>query len=112
MDLPSFLSWFSGFAENIEKQPNAKQWSRIVAKVAELEAAPKVPGAVVSSAAAAPALPSKPINESQWRAMYQAALLDGGFDNESAQEMARGVDVDMSRDPAAVAKSDAGPFLN
>lgn len=39
MNLRSFLDWFEGYAENIDKAPTPKQWNRIVDKVKALQAA-------------------------------------------------------------------------
>lgn len=40
MNLPEFKAWFEGFTENLDTTPNAKQWKRIQAKVAEIKDAP------------------------------------------------------------------------
>jgi hypothetical protein len=39
-ELRDFLNWFDGFAENIDKTPNQKQWDKIKQRVAELKAVP------------------------------------------------------------------------
>ena len=36
-DLRDFLNWFDGFAENINKQPSPKQWTKIKERVAGLQ---------------------------------------------------------------------------
>ena len=35
-DLRDFLNWFDGFAENIDKTPNTKQWGKIKERVTAL----------------------------------------------------------------------------
>ena len=36
-DLRDFLNWFDGFAENIDKTPTAKQWTKIKERIAALQ---------------------------------------------------------------------------
>lgn len=36
MNLSEFKAWFEGFTENMDGEPNAKQWKRIKARVAEI----------------------------------------------------------------------------
>lgn len=38
MNLSEFKAWFEGFTENLEGQPNAKQWARIKKRVGEITA--------------------------------------------------------------------------
>lgn len=40
MTLSEFKAWFEGFSEGIDKVPNAKQFEKIKAKVAEINGAP------------------------------------------------------------------------
>lgn len=112
-DVKEFLSWFSGFAENIEGAPTEKQWERVKAKIAELEVpvyagAPFPPPPVVTP----PAPLAKPTNATQWRAQYQGALIELGADMESAKEFAASVPVDLNVSPKAQAEQDIGPMLN
>lgn len=37
MTLAEFKAWFEGFTEDMEGQPNAKQWKRIKARVAQID---------------------------------------------------------------------------
>ena len=112
--LHDFLTWFDGWAENIDKAPTAKQWERTKAKVEQTRAI--APGAVSQvSPAAAPAPPpppAKPTTPTAWKAQYQGALMELGLDPESAKEYAQGVAVAMDRSPAAVAKETLAEMLN
>lgn len=36
MNLSEFKAWFEGFTENIDGEPNAKQWAKIKARVGEI----------------------------------------------------------------------------
>lgn len=40
MNLSEFKAWFEGFTENLNGQPNQKQWARIKSKIAEIKDAP------------------------------------------------------------------------
>lgn len=42
MNLPEFKAWFSGFTENLDGPPTAKQWARIAEKVEAIKDAPAV----------------------------------------------------------------------
>lgn len=106
--LNDFLNWFSGYAENIEKAPTAKQWSRIVAKVKDLSvshASSEVQRTVTDLAASSPvAAPAprgdaKPTTATAWKSQYQAALIEGGCDDETASDFTNDVKVDMSTPP-------------
>lgn len=63
-DLRDFLNWFDGFAENIDKTPNTKQWGKIKERVTALRnAAPadeaqKLANVVKPRPAPAPAKPA------------------------------------------------------
>lgn len=37
MTLAEFKAWFEGFTEDMDGQPNAKQWTRIKARVAQID---------------------------------------------------------------------------
>lgn len=37
MTLAEFKAWFEGFTEDMDGQPNAKQWKRIKARVAQID---------------------------------------------------------------------------
>ena len=105
--LNDFLNWFAGYAENIDKAPTAKQWARIVAKVKDLQAAhasgevERIERSVSAPAqTAAPAVrDAKPTTQSAWKAQFQAALIEGGCDDETARDFAGDVAVDMSKSP-------------
>lgn len=113
-DVKEFLSWFSGFAENIEEAPSEKQWQRVKAKIEELRAAPVYAGAPFPPppVVTPPAPLAKPTNATQWRAQYQGALIELGADMDSAKEFAASVAVDLNVSPRAQAESDIGPMLN
>lgn len=40
MTLSEFKAWFEGFTESLDEPPNAKQWKRIKARVAEISGSP------------------------------------------------------------------------
>lgn len=40
MTLSEFKAWFEGFTENIDGQPNKKQWQRIKIRVGEISSEP------------------------------------------------------------------------
>lgn len=109
--LRRFLDWFEGFNENIEEQPTPKQWERIKAKVEDLYAnvgEEPEPGMI---AAHVPQAPKKPETPAQWKSAAKAFLIEHGFDPESADDILANVPVDLSVDPAIVARSAAGPLL-
>ena len=57
-DLRDFLNWFDGFAENIDKTPTAKQWTKIKERIAALQgSAPTLPAPQPAKPAAAPKPP-------------------------------------------------------
>ena len=57
-DLRDFLNWFDGFAENIDKTPTAKQWTKIKERIAALQgSAPAMPAPQPAKPAAAPKPP-------------------------------------------------------
>lgn len=112
-NLRDFLNWFSGYAENVKKQPTPSQWARIKEKVRVLEQmADAGPEAAAPAPVAKPTRMTKPSNAREWKAQYQGALIEMGVDSESAREFAATADVDLARDPVAAAKADAGPMLN
>lgn len=93
-----FLVWFDGWSENIEKQPNEKQWKRLCAKVAEMRAVEPVPAAVpsvpphgwpaVPAQSTQPAAPKQPSNEREWMSQFKAHLVEeSGMDPESAGDV-------------------------
>jgi hypothetical protein len=124
-NLHDFLTWFDGWSENIEKQPNDKQWARLCAKVAEVRKAEPVPVAVplvppAGWPAVAPVAPPEPVglkkpsNEREWVAQFKAALMeDMGMDLESAGDVlsdyrkSHGIDIERDPKMSAVAASGA-----
>lgn len=42
MNLSEFKAWFSGFSENLDDVPTAKQWKRIKEKISHIKDAPPV----------------------------------------------------------------------
>lgn len=106
-DLKDFLNWFAGYAENIEKAPTAKQWQRITAKVkalSESHASAEVRRHAGDIGMALPDAPvhrgdSKPTTKTAWKAQYQAALIEGGCDDETAADFANDAKVDLSVAP-------------
>ena len=54
-ELRDFLNWFDGFAENIDKTPNTKQWTKIKERVLALKDAKGVDAVEVSTSPAAAA---------------------------------------------------------
>jgi truncated hemoglobin YjbI len=111
-DLPTFLAWFSGFAENIKTKPTAEQWARIVEKIEGIDPASSIPPMSLSQATAMVTAPEpyKPTNATSWRALFTATLMEMGFDDDSAKEMAARAHPDLSIDAAAAARSAAGPM--
>lgn len=114
MDLKTFLAWFSGYAENIKQKPTPEQWKRIKAEIEKLKDAPMSAPiyAAMPAAPTPPAKPPKPTTPAQWRAQYQAALLELGLDEESAKDFTENSSVDLARDPADAAKADTASMLN
>ena len=123
-DVKLFLAWFAGWQENIEVQPNAVQWKRLCDRIEDLEKktsawSASAPAAVASTGSIvvhAPA-PSAPgtlqlsRTKTEWGARYQATLIEGGFDDESAREMLGTTAVDLDVMPEVRARDDAGPIL-
>lgn len=113
-NLRDFLNWFSGYAENVKKQPTPSQWARIKEKVRVLEqmadAEPEVVAAPV--AASKPPRMAKPTNEREWKSQYIGALVELGFDTDSAKEFAATVDVDLGKEPAVAARADGAHMLS
>lgn len=121
--LKSFLDWFEGFAENIKKQPTPAQWSRIKARISDLqkiqaELRARAPEPPISIEDGMPAVTTpkpkksmqKPTNARQWKAQYRAFLMENGVDEDSAKDFADVVQVDLEMDPEQVARQDLGPM--
>jgi hypothetical protein len=108
-DLNTFLAWFSGYAENIKKQPTPSQWSRIKAEIAKIDPITVHVGSVGS---APPPMPARPNTPTAWKAAVQAALIEAGLDDESAKEMTADLPIELSREPAAVAKAMMTEMMN
>ena len=111
-----FLVWFDGWQENIDAQPNAKQWDRLRAKIAEVrETAGSEPQTTeVASAPAAPKVPPieqlKPTTKQQWRSVFLGALCELGYDLESAEDVWADYDrdhpnIDLGQSAIAAAKA-------
>lgn len=104
MSLRDFLNWFSGFSENIDGAPNEKQWGRITAKIAELQASGHEPEVHAAVSAAL----SEPVGGAGttewWKKQVALALEEEGYDPESAREALSTIPVDLNADPAAVAR--------
>lgn len=100
MSLRRFLDWFEGYAENIDKCPNDKQWQRIVSKITELQSAPQESAAVEQAQA-------EPIGgagtTAWWKKQVLAELEEQGYDPESAKEVLAMIPIDLNADPQAVA---------
>lgn len=112
-DLASFLAWFDGFAENIDK-PTPKQWDRIKTKIAELKASAPEPG-MVPAAAMTPAPAQrmqKPTNKTQWISQYKGHLIEMGCDMDTATDFAAHAEVDLNRDPVEAARDAMSGFMN
>ena len=116
-DLPSFLAWFEGYAENINGRPTQKQWDRIVSKIKAIRA-PVMRAEAPVMRSAAPAQeevpdpfakppPREPANEEEWMTQYIEALVDCGLDEDSAKDDAVSRDADMRRSPQDVARETA-----
>lgn len=122
-DLPSFLAWFEGYAENINGRPTQKQWDRVVTKIKAIRApVMREEAPVTRSVAPAPSAalaqdqapdpfakppPSEPATEEEWIAQYIEALVDLGLDEDSAKDDAVSRDADMRRSPQDVARETA-----
>lgn len=108
MDLPTFLAWFEGFAENIDEAPTEKQWGRIKERIKQLQSAPAgYPFPPPPEQAEAPAkIVAKPKTPSEWLDQYVTKLNNLGVDNETAADFASDLPkpVDMSLDPSEVAE--------
>jgi hypothetical protein len=118
--LRDFLNWYEGFAENIDKAPNAKQWAKIKERIAALkEEADKAPapaqpgpgaGIVVSYSGPAPVVAAKPTDskaaERKWRSAIASELMqmDPTVDAKTAKEFADQETLELEKDPAVVAK--------
>lgn len=114
-DLRSFLDWFEGFSENLEKPPNAKQWDRIRTRILALKSSPDVDAPVQQPKKAEPMQPvkRKPANIDEWRYDFIQACVELGADDETAREfLAEYPEPDLSLDPSNEARKAIGPFLN
>lgn len=59
-DLRDFLNWFDGFAENIDKTPSSKQWTKIKDRVTALRGVAPESVTTASAPKPAPVEKSKP----------------------------------------------------
>ena len=111
-DLAHFLSWFEGYAENIEEAPTAKQWGRIREKIEALSA--RKATAETSAAAALPKSAAEPRvhTKASWIAAYKAEMIDRGIDPDSAAEILEGDPIDTESDPVQRARVDSAMALN
>lgn len=122
-EIRSFLDWFDGFAENLNKQPTPKQWQRVVERINQLrqfapESTKEIPEAARRAAEEAQKMTasakrdvSKPRTEKEWLQRYQDALGDLGVDPESAKDFAdqmKQMGVDIARDPKEMAQLEYG----
>lgn len=104
MNFHDFRNWFDGFVENIEGAPTEAQWQRLLARMAEVTETAPTP--VIVQQQAPPPEPKKPATEKAWRAQFIAALIEKGYDKESAEESLEDVmPIDLGRDPRQAAAS-------
>lgn len=111
-DLPTFLAWFSGFAENIKKQPTPDQWARIVAKIEQIDPGSAPQAGLYAPAAPNPPVETKPTTPLQWKSVFIGELVEIGFDLDSAKEIAAKAVPDLALDAKMAARQAAGPIMN
>jgi truncated hemoglobin YjbI len=104
--LAHFLSWFEGFAENVENSPTASQWERIKAKIADITDDEPASAAPSQASKRRAPVPIKIETRSQWIGAYKAAMMEQGIDYESASEILNGREIDIAMDPVAAAMQD------
>ena len=123
--LSEFFAWCEGFCENIDKEPNAKQWKTLRAKLSDMAkltsngaddfaAAPAQPSLKSNAGATVvqlPVQPKIPNTKPAWLAAFTAALLEQGCDLESAKEFAKDVQWNKDIDPKESAQETFNQFV-
>lgn len=118
------IIWLDAFTSSIDEElPSAKQWKKILAKVAELSKMAKAGKADdIAEQPAAERDPSEPVarppklvdftpkSQKSATVLYIQALMDGGCDEDTANDFARDYKWNKDIPPAEQAKEDLARF--